>query len=67
MPYRVAVVLQETTDTPGRWRTTDTRLVSLPTTSRSDAMLHRLVAVVSAQHAVATLEDAGQVTARLDR
>ncbi len=56
MPYRVAVVLQETTDTPGRWRTTDTRLVSLPTTSRSDAMLHRLVAVVSAQHSVGEIQ-----------
>ncbi len=56
MPYRVAVVLQETTETPGRWKTTDTRMVSLPTTSRSDALLHRLVAVVSAQHSVGEIQ-----------
>lgn len=58
MPYRVAVVLQESTDVPGRWKTTDTRLVSLQTESRSDAMLYRVVAVVAAQHSVGLLAEA---------
>lgn len=56
MPYRVAVVLQESTDVPGRWRTTDTRMVGLQTESRSDAHLHRLVAVVAAQHSVGEIQ-----------
>ncbi len=56
MPYRVAVVLQESTDTPGRWRTTDTRLVSLPTDNHSDAKLLRLVATVAAQHSVGAVQ-----------
>ncbi len=59
MPYRVAVVLQETTDTPGRWRTTDTRMVGQQQASREDAELSRVVAVVAAQDSVDTL-DAGR-------
>ncbi len=60
MPYRVAVVLQETTDTPGRWKTTDTRLVADPTDDRSDARLLRVVAIVAAQHSAGMLTEAQQ-------
>ena len=56
--YRVAVVFQETTDIPGRWKTTDTRLVADPTDSRSDARMIRVVSVVAAQHSAGVLAGA---------
>ncbi len=57
MKYRVAVVLQESTDLPGRWRTTDTRTVGEQQARREDAELSRVVAVVAAQHSVGTLDE----------
>ena len=61
MPYRVAVVLQESTDVPGRWRTIDTRLVGAQQTRQGDAEMSRVVAVVAAQGAVDMLDE-GQAT-----
>ena len=56
--YRVAVVLQESTDLPGRWKTLDTRLVTDPTNDRSNAEMIRVVAVVAAQDAGGMLAEA---------
>ena len=56
MPYRVAVVLQQSTDTPGRWITIDTRLVGAQQARRADAEMSRVVDVVAAQHSVGTLD-----------
>ncbi len=61
MPYRVAVVLQELTDTPGRWKTTDTRLVTDLTdqTERLGvAQTYYAVAIIAAQHSVGMLAEA---------
>ncbi len=57
MPYRVAVVLQESTDTPGRWRTANTRAIGVVQVRRSDAEMSLVVAIAAAQGSVDQLDE----------
>ncbi len=61
--YRVAIVLQETTDVPGRWRTVNSRIIGTRQ-NRVDAEMNRVVAVVAAASAVDQLENQGDPHAK---